>query len=562
MIDVTYPKLLDLFREHLNPKRSESASFLIWYFENYYRLDTLDAVDSVCDQKGDKGVDGIFVNDSDQTITIFQSKINQNPASTIGDKSLREFAGTITQFNDTNSIKNLIATAGQTELAKLAKTLDLENKITTHDLRGEFVSNVDIDLNGAAFLATNPKILFVGRKDLIQSYISDERDQPIHKTASFDIQGTKIAEYIVDSATKAIIAPVKATDLVSLEGIADQSLFTHNVRGPLGRTKVNKDITKTIKEPSSHKFFPLFHNGITIIAGSLDADDDAITAGDYFVVNGCQSLTALYDNRTKITDDLRVLTKFIKMDPQSSWAKTITEISNNQNGVRARDFKSNHQIHIRLQNEFRQHYEGVYEYQIKRGDPEGEGVVISNEEAGLYLMAFDLKEPWGTHRKYQVFEDKHGDLFARPEVNADRIVLCRVIIEAISKVLPDINNQLLARYVLVQYMLLYIVRKIMETSDLKEILQTPELFVRSVADRDRFAAVMLAVCKEIVVDLNAEIDAEEDKNNGKEFYYREKLRDSDWVKTTGASIVGDYQKQIIRGRADSLKHQWERAQAS
>ena len=399
MIDVTYPKLLDLFREHLNPKRSESASFLIWYFENYYRLDTLDAVDSVCDQKGDKGVDGIFVNDSDQTITIFQSKINQNPASTIGDKSLREFAGTITQFNDTNSIKNLIATAGQTELAKLAKTLDLENKITTHDLRGEFVSNVDIDLNGAAFLATNPKILFVGRKDLIQSYISDERDQPIHKTASFDIQGTKIAEYIVDSATKAIIAPVKATDLVSLEGIADQSLFTHNVRGPLGRTKVNKDITKTIKEPSSHKFFPLFHNGITIIAGSLDADDDAITAGDYFVVNGCQSLTALYDNRTKITDDLRVLTKFIKMDPQSSWAKTITEISNNQNGVRARDFKSNHQIHIRLQNEFRQHYQGVYEYQIKRGDPEGEGVVISNEEAGLYLMALESKGAVGDTSK-------------------------------------------------------------------------------------------------------------------------------------------------------------------
>jgi len=36
-------------------------------------------------------------------------------------------------------------------------------------------------------------------------------------------------------------------------------------------------------------------------------------------------------------------------------------------------------------------------------------------------MAFDLKEPWGTHRKYQVFDEKHADLFARPEVTADRI---------------------------------------------------------------------------------------------------------------------------------------------
>lgn len=67
-INVDYPGLLKLFPEYLNPKRSESASFLIWYLENYYRLDGLEAVDSVCDKRGDKGVDGIFVNDNDKTI--------------------------------------------------------------------------------------------------------------------------------------------------------------------------------------------------------------------------------------------------------------------------------------------------------------------------------------------------------------------------------------------------------------------------------------------------------------------------------------------------------------
>lgn len=43
MIDLSYPNILDLFPEHLDPKRTESAAFLIWYLENYYRLDTLDA---------------------------------------------------------------------------------------------------------------------------------------------------------------------------------------------------------------------------------------------------------------------------------------------------------------------------------------------------------------------------------------------------------------------------------------------------------------------------------------------------------------------------------------
>ena len=98
MISLDYPALLGLFPQHLSPKRSESASFLIWYLENYYRLDTLEAVDSVCDQKGDKGVDGIFVNDNDSTITVFQAKISQSSNTTIGDASLREFAGTLKQF--------------------------------------------------------------------------------------------------------------------------------------------------------------------------------------------------------------------------------------------------------------------------------------------------------------------------------------------------------------------------------------------------------------------------------------------------------------------------------
>jgi hypothetical protein len=108
-INVDYPELLKLFPEHLTPDRSESASLLIWYLENYYRLDTLEAQDAVCDQRGDKGVDGIFVNDDDQSITVFQSTIRQDPHSTIGDKSLREFAGTISQFETPESIQNLRA---------------------------------------------------------------------------------------------------------------------------------------------------------------------------------------------------------------------------------------------------------------------------------------------------------------------------------------------------------------------------------------------------------------------------------------------------------------------
>lgn len=553
MVDLSYPTMLRLFTEHLDPNRSESASFLIWYLENYYRLDPQDAVDAVCDQPGDKGVDGIFVNDNDMTITVFQTKISQSGNATIGDSVLRTFAGTLKQFDSPQSIQTLISGAGTAQVAALAKRLDLVNKIATHELRAEFIANVDADKNAHNFLASAPIIKFIGRELLKTTYISDERTIPQRSPVAFDIVGFEVTQYIVDANTKALIAPIKATELVTLNGISDQSLYAYNVRGPLGRTQVNKDIVSSITDRSRHKLFPLIHNGITIICRSLAIDKNGLGVSDYFVVNGCQSLTALYDNRKSLTDDLRVLTKFIQMEPGSTLAEMVTRFSNNQNGVKARDFMANNPIQIRLQNEFRQHYAGKYTFEIKRGESAEPGVPISNESVGLFLMAFDLKEPWGTHRKYQVFEDKHADLFARPEVSADRVVLCQVIVEAIDKASQAIKNTLFARYILTRYFLLYCVRQILENDALAEkILKHPEKFVRKEADRDRFRESVNTIVSDMVVDLNHEI-----ADYGKDFDYRDKLRDAEWARELSKKIVGSHTKLVARNRIRSFAEEWE-----
>jgi hypothetical protein len=555
MIDLDYPTILNLFAQHLDPKRSESASFLVWYLENYYRLDTLEAVDAICDQKGDKGVDGIFVNDNDQTITIFQARISQRSDRTIGDTSLKEFSGTLGQFETDESIQDLVVSAGAAQIASLIRRLGLIEKIATYEVRGEFISNIDPDANGEAYLRITPNITFVGKTALRQTYISDSRDVPQHAAATFDIHGYQATEYIVDADTKAVIAPIKALELVALDGIADQSLFAYNVRGPLGRTQVNKDIVKSINSTDRHKIFPLFHNGITIVAREVGVDLEKITAAEYFVVNGCQSLTALYDNKTRLTDGLRVLVKFIKTDPGANLAEMITKFSNNQNGVRPRDFKANHPIQIRLQNEINKLYSGQYSYEIKRGESVGHGEIISNEDAGLFLRAFDLKEPWATHRKYEVFEDKHGDLFARPEVTADHIVLCQVINEAIIVALPKINNHLLGRYALTKYLLLYVVGEILNGDELsQEIADSPMKFVREIPQRDHFRECISQILADVVIDLNAEVDG-----LGEDFDYRDKLRDSKWVTEISKKVVADHRKLVARGRISSFNDEWTKS---
>jgi AIPR protein len=358
----------------------------------------------------------------------------------------------------------------------------------------------------------------------------------------------------VDANTKALIVPVKATELVKLSGISDQSLFAFNVRGPLGKTGVNKDIVKSIGDASRHRLFPLFHNGITIIAKKLENANDEVAAFDYFVVNGCQSVTSLFDNKAKLTDDLRVLTKFVQVEPNSELAKLITEISNNQNGVKPRDFMANNPFQIKLQNEFRLNYHGQYFFEIKQGEIKGSGDKILNEDAGLLLMAFDKGEPWATHRKYQVFEDKYVELFARPEVTADRIVMLHVIAESIDNALPRLTNGLAAKYVLTRYMLLYCVRDILKKDELwTEINSRPQTFVRDEQNRQRFRRCIDSIVSDLVTDVNAEIE-----DAGEDFDYRGKLRDAEWVKKVAKSVVGDHLKMVARKKISSFSEDWQR----
>lgn len=557
MLDLTYPQLLNLFSDHLDPKRTESASFLIWYLEHYYRLDPLEAVDCVCDQSGDKGIDGIYVNEAANTIDVFQSKIFQASDRSLGDALLREFRGSLAQFATPETLQNLVETAGDAEVARLISRLELVKKLPSYEIRGVFLANVDPDANANAFLAGEPLLQCVGKSVLGQTFVSDAREVPPAPAVSFEVSGLPVSKYVVDGRTRALIAPLKARELVALQGITDQSVFAFNVRGPLGRTQVNRDIVKSIKDPATHKLFPLFHNGITIISQKVTDTDDKISIENYHVVNGCQSLSALHENRASITDNLRVLTKILEMEIGSPLSDMVTHYSNNQNGVKARDFKSNSPIQIRLQNEFRERYAGQFAFEIKRGEHPGVGELISNESAGLYLMAFDLKEPWATHRKYELFEEKHSELFARPEVTADRIVLCYLLAKTISDASHRIENGLFGKYALTKFAILYMLRLILEGDKTgRQLLASPDAFVRDVTTRGRLTAAIRKIVDDMIVDINDEV-----KEFGGDFDYRGRLRDSEWVKNLARTVVGTYQKMVQRGRVPSLDSEWTQAGA-
>jgi hypothetical protein len=557
MIKLDYPDILETIKDNLLPGRTESASFLAWYLSNFYRLDQVEIDDSVCDKRGDKGIDGIYLNDNDNTVDVFQSKISQRSDVTIGDTVLKEFLGTLSQFKDRDSLANMISSAGDGEVSKLLKRLELLDKITSYSVRGIFLSNIELDANGASFLAMTPTIQFIGPTQITKEYISDTRSKLIANQFSFDVLGYDVSTYIVDAKTKSILAPVKAEELVRLDGISDQSIFDANLRGHLGNTKVNKDIVESIMDQTKHKLFPLFHNGITIITEELMIDDrrSKLAVKGYGVVNGCQSMKSLFNHRKHLSADLRILTRFIQVDKTSDLLSMITSYSNNQNGIKARDFKSNHDIQIRLQNEFKKYYSDEYFLEIKRGeDPNGK-IVITNEVAGLLLLAFDLKEPWTTHQKYKVFDDKYTALFARPEVDADRIVALSVFMEEIGRSLQNIDDKLLARYALTRYLMLYMLREILEKDTTgAELINKPAPFVRESRFRKALGLCTQGILSDMVVDINAEL--KDIKEKEADFDYKSKLKSPEWSKTFSKAIVNSYEKLVQRERLESFEKEW------
>ena len=103
-------------------------------------------------------------------------------------------------------------------------------------------------------------------------------------------------------------------------------------------------------------------------------------------------------------------------------------------------YSANSLIQRRLQNEFNSQYSGHVIYRIKRGEPEQAPQVIENDEAGRLLLAFDLKQPWTCHQAYKILDALRTDIFARPEVNADRISAIVAIHEVIMEKIRHVED--------------------------------------------------------------------------------------------------------------------------
>ncbi|MCY7278286.1 MAG: hypothetical protein LH702_32250 [Phormidesmis sp. CAN_BIN44] len=184
-----------------------------------------------------------------------------------------------------------------------------------------------------------------------------------------------------------------------------------------------------------------------------------------------------------------------------------------------------------------------------------DGKVISNEDAGRMLLSFDLNEPWNSHQKAQIFDEYYSKIFARPEVNAQRIILVYEILSVVEEQLDQIEHKQYAYYSATKYFLLHTISKIMQEDNVGKSIFTNKLdIVSHPTDLSEFKRIIVDLLgNNVIVDLNYFLKREENVA----FDYKKVSKNTNDLQSLCAELLKDYEKDLKRAKTKSISEQWK-----
>jgi hypothetical protein len=458
----------EIHRFHVG-NRTVSTAMLAWFLETVWRMEPEEVSDAICDGGGDKGIDALQVDVDLKEITVFQAKHRLTPNATQGDLDLRSFMGVSTYFGEENGIDALLDSAPNLELRQLIERLDVRNKLAqgNHTVRLAYVTNAPLDDAGRDYVGSttgNTPSLDVWDRDRLVGVAERTRSLAVQDVVVTLPIASELIYEALDGHAKIAVALIPATDLVRLPGIDDLSIFELNVRLALGRTRINRELTATIRKPSEHAVFPAYHNGLTLLTRKVQRQGGEIILEGVSVVNGCQSLVALYDSRNSLTPDLRVLVKIVELGDSLDLVDDITYRTNNQNPVNTRDLRSTDPTQRDLQSQVREFYGTELEYRIRSGEPSSAPAALDNTTAAQLAMAVYLEEPWAAVRKVRLFDQEYHRIFNR-SLDGHKLYLLHHLNALAYEKKSGLRDDLEASFASVRFTFLYLLAKLARMFD-------------------------------------------------------------------------------------------------
>jgi len=172
-------------------------------------------------------------------------------------------------------------------------------------------------------------------------------------------------------------------DFIGENGSLRKHIFDWNVRDFEGEVEVNREITRTLKDPNAPEFWWL-NNGVTIICSKVSSTNKVCALDDVQVVNGLQSSVSAFNYLSEAPEGDPARSRLILVrviatqDPNIR--DRIIRATNRQTAVQAASLRASDQIQRDLEAYFLSHewyYERRKNYFRNQGKPPARTVTIS-----------------------------------------------------------------------------------------------------------------------------------------------------------------------------------------
>ena len=463
---------------------NDGQRFVAWYLRNIHGLNTVEAKDCITDGANDKQIDAVYINNQDSTIYIIQGKFMSSEY--IDAEPVREVLSSWILVQDLNRLQDAANLKLKVKINEISAALDDDYEICFELITtAKLTDQAQMDADAFSKKLSDSEEMNANFVVVDNEMLKFKYDEALNKTNNyinftFQLESGKYLEVELNG-TRAVLAAIPLKDCVNIPGIKDGRLFRKNVRQSLGNSnKVNKGIAKTIKKEPGDFFF--YHNGITAICSKIDIQNGQATVKDLNIVNGCQSLSTIFSCGEAAKKSYGyILFKFYEM-ANSEKADKITNSTNSQSAVKARDLRSNDKIVLSIKKNYEQTYPNGYMV-TKRGEnvdttKYDAGHIIQLTDLGKELIAWHSQRPTLSYSETKIFDIYFNQLFKKDYPAEDVQALHELHSAIMSKWNPDnpmgINESLLAMKSYAPFHHLYAVSVIFaEISNMSEKVPRP-----------------------------------------------------------------------------------------
>lgn len=480
---------------------NDGQRFVAWYLRNIHGLNTVEAKDCITDGANDKQIDAVYINNQDSIIYIIQGKFMSGEY--IDAEPVREVLSSWILVQDLNQLQDAANSKLKVKINEISAALDDDYEICFELITtAKLTDQAQMDADAFSKKLSDSEEMNANFAVVDNEMLKFKYDEALNKTNNyinftFQLESGKYLEVELNG-TRAVLAAIPLKDCVNIPGIKDGRLFRKNVRQSLGNSnKVNKGIAKTIKKEPGDFFF--YHNGITAICSKIDIQNGQLTVKDLNIVNGCQSLSTIFSCGEAAKKSYGyILFKSYEM-ANSEKADKITNSTNSQSAVKARDLRSNDKIVLSIKKNYEQTYPNGYMV-TKRGENVDTtrydaGHIIQLTDLGKELIAWHSQRPILSYSETKIFDIYFNQLFKKDYPAEDVQALHELHSAIMSKWNPDnpmgINESLLAMKSYAPFHHLYAVSVIFaEISNMSEMVPRPSKVLAQLKECDMMDTII------------------------------------------------------------------------